>query len=190
MYKKYHTEALIVGSRASGEGDRIYALLTEELGLVHARASAVRKEMSRMRYALQNYSRVYVSLVHGSRGWRVAGATAIMHVSRNMRAAAAFARLSELVERLVRGEGSNRYLFAALAEAHSALMVERGTAWATIEIVCAARVLYALGYISSEALSAALFAHTEYSEDLLLEAEAVRDKLVVLVNKAIAQSQL
>src|SRR5216684_1387129 len=104
MYQKYQTESLVLGSRESGEADKVYVLYTKDFGLMRARATAVRSEKSRMRYALQNYSR----------------------------AVAAFARISELVLRLVNGEEKNDYLFAALAEAHGALMREKCEAFGTI----------------------------------------------------------
>ena len=77
MYQKYNTEALILGSWESGESDRVFALFTRDFGLVRARATAVRAERSKMRYALQSYAHANVSLVRGKRGWRLAGATAL-----------------------------------------------------------------------------------------------------------------
>ena len=190
MYQKYQTDALVLGSRESGENDRLYVLFTKEFGLVHARATAVRKESSRMRYSIQNYSRAQVGLVRGSRGWRVGGASSIKNAIGDSHGVAAFARISELVIRLVHGEEVNQYLFAALTEAHGVLMQEKIDAWPTIEIVCVARILYALGYISAEALSTALFTHTAYTGESLLEAETMRDKLLASINKAIAETQL
>ncbi|MDR3570809.1 MAG: recombination protein O N-terminal domain-containing protein [Candidatus Pacebacteria bacterium] len=190
MYQKYHTEALILGSREYGESDKVFALYTSDFGLVRARASSVRSESSKMRFALQKYARARVSLVKGKRGWRVAGATALQNTSGDVRGVATFARISELVLRLVHGEEKNDYLFAALAEAHEALMVAQCDVWATIEIVCVARTLFALGYISSEALSTALFTHTAYTGESLLEAETMKDKLLHSINKAIAETQL
>ena len=190
MYQKYQTEAVVLGSREVGEADRVYALFTRNFGLVRARASAVRSEKSKMRYALQNYARAEVSLVKGKRGWRLAGASALKNASGDPCGVGAFARICELVIRLVNGEEKNDYLFAALAEAHGALMVEKCDAFGTIEIVCVARLLYALGYISTEALSTALFTHTAYTGESLLEAETMRDKLLSSINKAIAETHL
>jgi len=190
MYQKYHTEGLVLGARELGEADKIFAIYTSDFGLVRARGSSVRSERSKMRYALQRCWRSDVSLVKGKRGWRVAGARAVKGPSGDLRGASTFARISELVLRLVHGEEKNEYLFAALAEAHDALMVERCDACATIEIVCVARILYALGYISSEALSTALFTHTAYTGESLLEAETMKDKLLTSINKAIAETQL
>jgi DNA repair protein RecO len=190
MYQKYQTEALVLGSRETGEADRTFTLYTHDFGLVRVRVTAVRSEKSRMRYALQNYARANVSLVKGKRGWRGAGAAAIKNAHGDVRGIAAFARISELVARLVHGEERNEYLFTALAEAHGALMREHCDAFGTIEIVCVARILFALGYISTEALSTALFTHTAYTGESLLEAETMRDKLLSSINKAIAETHL
>jgi len=190
MYQKYQTDALVLGSRESGENDRTFVLFTREFGLVRARASAVRTEKSKMRYALQNYARLSAALVKGKRGWRLAGASAIKSAHGDARGVAAFARVSELVIRLVHGEEMNAYLFAALAEAHDTFMQKKCDACATIEIVCVARILYALGYISAEALETALFTHTAYTGEHLLEAETMRDKLLSSINKALLETHL
>jgi len=190
MYQKYNTDALILGSREQGEADKVFSLYTRDFGLVRAKATSVRSEHSKMRYAMQRFSRANVSLVKGKRGWRAAGASATKSASGDIKGISTFARISELVLRLVHGEEKNEYLFAALAEAHDALMQEKCDAWATIEIVCVARILYVLGYISNEALSMALFTHTAYTGESLLEAETMKDKLLSSINKAIAETQL
>ena len=50
--------------------------------------------------------------------------------------------------------------------------------------------LYALGYISDEALKTALFTHTAYTGESLMEAETLKDKLLLSINRAIAETQL
>jgi len=190
MYQKYQTDALVLKSSEMGEADKMFALYTRDFGLVHARASAVRKERSRMRYALQNYARAEVALVRGKRGWRLAGASARNDAAGAADAIRSFARISELALRLIQGEEKNEYLFAALAEAHGALMSPACSACPTIEIVCVARVLYALGYISAEALETTLFVHTAYGDPELTEAERLKDALLLSINRAIAETQL
>lgn len=190
MYQKYQTDVLVLKSSEQGEADKVFALYTRDFGLVYARASAVRVERSKMRYALQNYARADVALVRGRRLWRLAGASALKNAGGAADAIRSFARISELTLRLVQGEEKNEYLFAALAEAHEALMRPSCEAWPTIEIVCVARVLYALGYLSAEALETALFTHTAYTGEHLLEAATMRDKLLSSINKAIAETQL
>lgn len=192
MYQKYQTEALVLGSREYGEADKVFALYTPDFGRVAARASSVRSQSSKMRYALQNYSRVSVALVRGKRGWRLAGAHSVQNATGDLHNISAFGRISELVLRLVQGEEANPYLFAVLSEAHQALMSAEAesSVWATIEVVCVARALYALGYLSTEALETTLFAHTAYTGEHLSEAEVLHDKLLSSINKAIAETQL
>ncbi|HEY4514226.1 MAG TPA: recombination protein O N-terminal domain-containing protein [Candidatus Paceibacterota bacterium] len=191
MYQKYQTEALVMGNWESGEADRVMHLFSRDFGLVAARAGALRREKSKMRYALTNYSRVEVSLIRGKNNWRLAG-TRALHIpsGSDPRGITAFARIAELVTRLVTGEETNPYLFAALSEAHNAFMQKDCGAAGTIELVCVARVLYSLGYISAEALKTALFTHTAYADVHLAEAETLRDKLLSSINRAIAETQL
>src|SRR3989338_5138616 len=190
MYQKYQTEALVLGSVERGEADKVFALYTRDFGLVRARASAVRAECSRMRYAIQNYSCIHAALVRGRRGWRVGGAIARTGPYGGIKSISVFARIARLVLRLVAGDEKNEYLYTALAAAHGALMDKKCEAQGAIELVCVARVLYALGYLSSEALSTALFTHTAYTGESLLEAETLRDKLLSSINKAIAETKL
>lgn len=190
MYQKYHTECLILGGRERGESDKVYALYTREFGLVYARAGAVRSEHSRMRYALQHYSLARVSLVRGARGWRVAGASAIAGVKGGEKGVAVFARIAGLVLRLVVGEERNDFLFDTLVHAQEILTNGDAVMVPTVELVCVARVLYALGYISAEALETAIFTHTAYTMEHLQEADAIRDKLLSSVNQALSETHL
>lgn len=190
MYQKYHTEALVLGSRDSGEADKLLALYTRDFGLVRARATALRSEKSKMRYALQNLSRTHVSLVKGKRGWRAAGAAAHAQCTGGSTGIAAFARIAEFVLRLVHGEEQSGYLFSVLCEAHRTLVEKECEAWATIEIVCVARVLFALGYLSHEALETTIFAHTAFGDPEISEAERLKEKLLFSINTAIAQTHL
>ncbi|OGG58601.1 hypothetical protein A2765_02670 [Candidatus Kaiserbacteria bacterium RIFCSPHIGHO2_01_FULL_56_24] len=191
MYQKYQTDALILRGYERGEADRVYALFTREFGFVWARASAVRRESSRMRYALQTGARSNVSLVRGNRGWRLAGAAAVSRIDPGHGSAVStFARIGQLLERLSPGEETNEYLFETLSQAHEALMREPREAHATIELVAVARMLYALGYLSIEALGSALFAQTAFAPSHLEEAQALRPKLLSSVNKALSETQL
>lgn len=196
MYEKYQTEALILGGRNIGEADKILTLYTRDFGLVRARVSAIRAEGSRMRYALQNFSRVQVALVRGARGWRVAGALPNgAPVQTSLLGVPTFARIAHLTMRLS-GEEKNDYLFEALSGAHAALARVSADEHATVELMCVARILYALGYISKEALDLsapreiALFTHATYVSEYLKNAEELRDKLLPTINRAIAETHL
>lgn len=191
MYQKYQTDALVLRGYERGESDRVYALFTREFGLVWAKASAVRRENSRQRYALQNGSRSLVSLVRGNRGWRLAGASAETVISAHKTSGVrAFTRIGNLLERLSAGEEQNPYLFDTLSEAHASLMREADELHGVIELVTVARMLFALGYLSQEAFGTALFAETAFTETGLRTVQDVQQKLLSSVNKALSETQL
>ena len=189
MYQKYNTDAIVLGGRERGDADKVFALYTRDFGLVYARASAVRAEKSKMRYALQSYAHARVSLVRGSRGWRAAGASC--HVAGlEGKGLVAFARIAALVSRLVAGEERNEYLFDTLAQAHASLIAASDETIPTIELVCAARILYALGYLSAEAIDSAILTHTAYGFEHIREAHSLRDSLLASVNRALSETHL
>jgi len=191
MYQKYQTDAFVLRSYERGEADRIFALFTREFGFVWARASAVRRENSRMRYSLQNGAVAHISLVRGNKGWRVAGASAVAQLDMQQTSGAgAFARIALLLERLAGGEQPNPYLFDTLVQSHAALMNEEPALHPVIELVAVARMLFALGYLSQEAFGTALFAETAFSHTGLSEVQEVRPKLLSSVNKALSETQL
>lgn len=187
MYQKYHTEAFVLGHHEVGESDRIYALFSREFGLVRARAGAVRSEYSKMRYSLQTSSYIDVSLVKGQRGWRAAGASVIA-TPLSGDALRVFARASRLVLRLVHGEEKNDYLYSILSSVHQTLRAATREPLPVIELVCVARILYSLGYLSADALGSALFTHTSFAfEDIQTVGES---KLLKTINTALSETQL
>lgn len=190
MYQKYQTDAIVLGSREIGEADKMFSLFTRDFGLVCARASAVRSEKSKMRSALQNYASANISLVRGKRGWRVAGARAGSGFGGNVqpKVISAMARICELTLRLVGHDERNDYLYETLAGAHVALIA--GGKVETIEILCVARVLYSLGYLSVEALETILFTHADYEVAHAEETENMRDTLLASINHALNETQL
>lgn len=190
MYQKYQTNALVLRSYERGEADRVYALFTREFGFVWARASAVRREVSRMRYALQAGAEAQISLVRGNRGWRLAGASAEEALPSHKSERQAFMRMMQLLERLSASEEANPYLFDTLIEARAALSREDAALYPVIELVTVARMLFALGYLSQEALGTALFAESAFTTTGLNEAREQRTKLLSSVNKAISETQL
>lgn len=165
----------------------MYQLYTRMFGMVHARAVSVREERSRLRYSLPHYARAEVSLVRGKAGWRIAGCTPVSSLKGAQMEV--FARVARLVERLVRGEEHNEYLFHSLAEAHTRLL-EKDVRTETVELVCAARVLFALGYIAAPSLNTSLFSHTAYDVAHLEEADVFREEILVSINRAIVEAQL
>lgn len=70
-YKTYTTEAIVCGSTHRNTSDKSYLLFSRDAGMLWASARSVREERSKQRYALQDFSRIRVSLVKGRTGWRI-----------------------------------------------------------------------------------------------------------------------
>lgn len=70
-YKTYTTEAIVCGSTHHNTSDKSYLLFSRDAGMLWATARSVREERSKQRYALQDFSRIRVSLVKGKSGWRI-----------------------------------------------------------------------------------------------------------------------
>lgn len=190
MYAKYQTEAIVLGGTPVGEADARVVLYTNEFGLIRARASAVRRENSRMRYALQSLAHTRVSLIRGATGWRVAGAVAIRSCAgAEHDAVSSYARVTQLVIRLVSGEEKNQPLFEFLLKAQDALFSKQSSP-ALMELICVAHLLHLLGYLSGDALGLASTLETVFAPESLETVAAQKDTLLMSVNRALSETHL
>ena len=190
MYAKYHTNAIVLGSTAQGEADKRIVLFTREFGLIRARATALRREDSRMRYALQHFSCARVSLVRGETGWRAVGALAqhsYTNISRG--ALSSFARIAQLVVRLVGEEEKNERLFILLESAQLAFASSDPEAISRIELLCVARILHTLGYLSESAVGV-IYTDALFAPQALEIVSQNRDTLLSSVNRALSETHL
>jgi hypothetical protein len=77
MYHKHTTHAFVLDVSTSGEKNHFVTLFTREFGMIKAKAQSVRVMDSKLRYALQEYSYIEVSLVKGKDIWRITNALPI-----------------------------------------------------------------------------------------------------------------
>ena len=137
-YHIYNTKGIILSERPLGEADRIYSILTRDLGLVKARALAVRKINSKLRGDLEPLTLANVSLVRGNEYWRATSAEVIARIS----ATDAILQPLALVEKLNQGEQIHPELFDA---------VERNLDSGEITLV--SQILHHLGYLKEADLN-------------------------------------
>lgn len=163
-YHIYTTKGLILSERPLREADRIYSILTRDLGLVRASATGVRKESSKLRGALEPFALSSVSLVRGKDFWRLTSAELL----RKLPATDALARPFSLLEKLVQGESAHPELFDMIEQFVSGER-EDGEMF---EIMLVAHMLFHLGYLKAE--------------DLTREKPA----LIKAINHGLEQSQL
>lgn len=192
----YHTKGFVLGSAVSGESNRLFRILTKELGFVRASAQGIRFLKSKLRYSLHDFSYCDLSLVRGKEMWRVTGAVKtenIFEVLRNEpQTFAVFSRVFALLERLLSGEEKNEQLFAYLEEAVlfslsgklSKEMVRN------FEYVLVLRILSCLGYLGSSA-DFEIFTESPYwSGEMLLKVNSVFPKVLGEINRSLRESQL
>ncbi len=144
-YHIYTTKGLVLAERPVREADRIYSILTRDLGLIHATVLGVRKEVSKLRGALEPYIFSQVSLVRGKERWRVTSADSIKNIS----ASQAMARPLALIEKFIQGEVSHPELFDAVEE--TIFSGEPNNEMFEINFV--SKILFHLGYLKETDLT-------------------------------------
>src|SRR3989344_8524709 len=77
MQHKYLTRAIVLGRYPVKEAGSTVVLLTQDLGLVRARAEGLRRSGAKLAHALQTLSEVDATLLRGKEGWRLSGAMLI-----------------------------------------------------------------------------------------------------------------
>jgi len=144
-YHIYTTRGIVLSERPLREADRVYTIMTRDLGLVQATALGVRKEASKLRGALEPFVLSKISLVRGKEHWRVTSAECIQSISPTP----TVARPLVLLEKLVRGEASHPELFDAVEDA--LLSAEPYDEMSEIRLV--SRMLFHLGYLKEDDLT-------------------------------------
>jgi DNA repair protein RecO len=150
-YVTYTTEAIVCGTYDRQTADRSYRLFTRELGMLYADARSVRKESSKQRQALQDFSHLKVSLVKGRGGWKIGSVSEIKnyyHAAAGKDARGSVVKLVRLLRRFLAGEETHEALFdecIAALEFFAASCNDRRC----YEHVFIQRVLSQLGYIKS-----------------------------------------
>ncbi len=151
-YQTYITEGLIVGSFDSNTADKSYLLFTRDAGMIYASARSVREERSRQRFALQDFSRITVSLIKGKTGWRIGSVQSegnffVEATDRAVRGS--IVRVCKLLRRFVAGEEPHPNLYDEIIVGLTHLAAPGILNRSLIEEIILTRLLYNLGYIAS-----------------------------------------
>lgn len=138
-YHIYTTRGIVLSERPTKEADRIYSILTKDLGLINAIATGVRNESSKLRGNIEPFSLSSISFVRGREYWRLTSAEYI----RSVPSSPTVSRPLQLVRKLIQGEDPHPELFNAVEETifsskHQDEMFE-------IELV--SKILLHLGYL-------------------------------------------
>lgn len=179
MRHKYHTTALVLSRAPLGEANVLVTLLTEEVGLVRARAQALRKPGAKLASALATFAESEVVLVRGAEGWRVAGALLKENWFGQMGSAARTraARISGLLLRLLPGEAIDPPAFTVIRDTFTAFATEPESLYDAIECRAVLSLLSLLGLDAGDIPD-------------LIEMSRERSPFIARINRGIALSGL
>lgn len=198
MYHIYHSRAFILASRPHGEANKVLTLYTDTHGLIRAVVQAIRRENSKLRYALQDFTSASVDFVRGKEVWRVTSAiagTQYPDTARSTPATHLRARVVTLFIRMVNGEDANSTLFQTLSDFFLELEDLAGNPdtpkerFRLLEIATVTRLLHALGHMPLPAVFVS-FANRETDFQDLAVAEPVILETIAAINNAIWESGL
>ncbi|MDP3763457.1 MAG: DNA repair protein RecO [bacterium] len=144
-YHIYTTKGIVLSERAIGEADRIYSILTRDLGKLQARAVGVRKNTSKLRGNIEPFSLSSISFVKGKDYWRLTSAEFIQNIS----ALPSIARPLSLIEKLIQGEEPHPELFDAVEQ----FTLSPRPDDEMFEIRLVSQILFRLGYLKESDLA-------------------------------------
>jgi len=194
MHHIYTTEAIVIRSIPMGEANRLYFLLTRDLGFIKAAAQGVRLSKSKLKGHLQVFSLIKVSVVKGRDLWRITNAETIIQngVIKDKGKLSVLFNSSALLLRLIHGEEKNEKLFECVESAYilcrdANLSIEE---LKNTEILTVLRIMHFLGYIKkAEGLSS--FAEgTNLTPELLTDFSSKSKLAVFEINTALKETHL
>lgn len=183
-----------MGSRVSGESNRLFFLFTGELGFIAAMAQGIRELKSKLRFSLQDFGVARVCMVRGKEMWRITNAEPMngYHMLFEDEKKIIFvARVFSLLRRLLHGEERNEELFRAVSEMMYFLENEKlsDEELLALEIAMNLKILHHLGYGTDREMYR-VFVIMPPSKSVLKEVIAVKAQALADINKALKESHL
>ena len=190
-YVTYTTEALVCGSFDQNTSDRSFLLFTRDAGMLYATARSVREEVSKQRHALQDFSRIRVSLIKGKQGWRVGSVEAEHNdfsaaVDREVRGSVVL--IYRLLRRYIRGEEAYSDLYDFTIHALEAIAQTQPNR-RLLDLYIQTHILSMLGYVDQGSIPEILQTKS-LAEIASLEVDFPLEKLENIAKKAAESSHL
>ncbi len=190
MRHKYFVSGLVLARFPFSEDSASLVLLTDELGLLRARARAIRKPSAKLASSLQTLTESRISLVHGKLGWQLFGAQCVRQWAPKLSfvARARAARVSELLIRLAPGELKQVSLYNTFVGFFKALDEFPEELHESIEQLAALRTVHALGL--DDGILPAKEGEAIYYSEVLHALGEDSGEYVMRINRGIAASGL
>jgi DNA repair protein RecO len=196
MYHIHTTHAFVLNVTPSGEKNYFITLFTREFGMIRAKAQSVRVNDSKLRYALQEYSYVEVSLVKGKEIWRITNALPIYNIYFELKndqdIFMVIARAFSLLRRLIPEEGCEVLIFDDIKTICANVQTIKYTK-SSIEILewlFVLRMLCFLGYSKKESFQNLCEDKIEWTNEYLDSISSYKNNAIYYINQALKASQL
>lgn len=188
-YHIYQTEGIILSKKDVGEADRIFSILTKDLGRIDATAQGARYLKSKLRYNLNAFNYCRFGLVATKDSWRIIDAEELdgwPAIRASFEKLAALSRIAELVNRMVKGQEPDFYLWNEVKNAFAflekgVLKDENGKRLEVFELLTSLKILSLLGYVAGA---------EKWSNLSLDEAQKIKPLMISIINRALQESQL
>lgn len=196
MYTVYTTPAFILKTSPRGEANQLYTIFTRDFGLLHASAQGVRFLKSKLRYRLQEFTLVEITLVRGKEHWRITNVgpeqSLFAEFKDNQPVLAIFARVFSLLRRLLHGEEKNELLFEQIEETFKFFKTKKLEAndLANLEYILVLRLLHSLGYIGSSPEISEFVASPFWDETILSKMNNWKKQALAVINQSLQETQL
>lgn len=194
MHTIYTTPAYILKTKPFNEADKLIIIFTRDLGLLVSTAQGIRYEKSKLRFALQDFSKANISLVQGKAIWRITNAEVEENLFSELEKDKfnLIARVFALLERLVQGEEVNPELFTIIDNGIKYLKEVRLEEGSLIDIECVwvLRILNNLGYIGGNKNLGFFTMENSWDNDLIEDIKKERREALREINRALKESQL
>ena len=192
MHHIYTSQSLIL-KRQPLETSASFYILTKDLGLIRARAQGVRRQESRLKGTLQEFSLATIAYVRAKSGWKITTAIPeknLYYELKDKTTQAIVVHIANVLIRFISGEESNATMFTTVTTGFAS-MIEGHVDPLVVEILILARVLSLLGYVAKTPDTEVLFEDlTDFSPPLITTALGVKSVLVQAINKAFQESHL
>lgn len=191
MHHIYTTKAIIL-RREIQDTSAYYYLLTENVGLIKARAQGIRGVKSKLKGSLQEFSLSTVAFVRGRVGWKITTAIPERNFfmdSDSNSVRKIIARISDVLIRFIVGEEINKNIFMTVENGFTVLLSNE-VDQSIIESIILARILYLLGYVDFHNLEFLFKDFSDFNKEIVSLAGDHKSLIIKSINKGFKESQL
>lgn len=192
-YHIYTTDGIILKRTIFGEADILLHILTSDLGLITAGARSARLSSSKLRPVLQEYTLISVSCIKGKNGWKITNVVEKNNFYFNCPKFSnkVLSQVVFLLLKMIPGESPHKEIFQIVKSGFDSLLNLSEKHLLNFETLIVSRILHQLGYVESDKdIDVFLKNKEEWGETLLEVVDKNRKKIILIINKALKESQL